>query len=510
MPASTVELVTCVECGQQVPLTPKLKQVKVHRHPLSDERCPGSRRKPGGATATAMAPEPSRLRRVARVVTQFKWGVVVVVVTTTVGFVTDLGLDLDLLGGGSDTPELRAMDGTYNLAVSDFVAVGEDPEGSAAEEGESLAGGVFAELDGTLCGGGTGGLDVACLGPRDVPPVTGTDVERARRATETAHDLNADLLVYGTITTRRGQIVVEPAVYVAADRLPQLEELAGPHELVSSGGYVGTGQERRNMLNVLRVQLTNITHTMLALDSYNLGEEDQADAFLAGLAHDEDWEFDRYVLELITANVRGKQRRYDEAISHYDESLRLYREAVGGTYSRAIVGRAEATYHQLREAAGGACSPSDPRPRATLVDGLTRTLDDFASGRAAAEREEADVIVRKSNFGAGRVQACLAEAGESSYWPEANASFRQLVQTLEAQGEGGDGLTSIEDEMLAESHSFLGFIAWRRTDTTITPERLRNAAAEYREAAEITHLAEREHVYLDYARAIDRDLAALD
>lgn len=512
-----VQLIACEVCGQRVPLTPKAKQVKAHRDLSTNERCAGSGRKPGRGTAASPTPLQPRWRRLARAVIGFRRGVVVVAVTTilgfvanTLGFVTDLGLDIHVLGGGSDTAAPRPMDGTYNLAVSDFVAVGQDPEDRAAQAGQSLASGAFTELDETLCADQIGGFDVACLGPQGVPPVSGTDAERPRRAAETAHDLNTHLLVYGTVTTRRGQLVVQPAVYLAADRLPQLEELAGPHQLMSTGGYVGTGQERRNLLAALRQQLTNIIRVMFALDTYNLGEEDDADALLAGLADDEDWEFDRYVLELITANVRGKQRRYGEAIDHYDESLQLYREATGSLYARAIVGRAEATYHQLREAAGGACNPANSGLRAALVDGLSRTLDNFAAGRSAAERDETDVIVRKAAFGAARAQACLAEAGEPSYWPQAESSFRRLVQTLDAQGEEGDGLTSVEEDMLAESHSFLGFVAWRRTDVPMTAQRLRGAAASYRTAAEVTHLAEREQVYLAYALALDAELARLD
>src|SRR5262249_40919934 len=163
-----------------------------------------------------------------------------------------------------------------------------------------------------VCGDETNTHDVVCLGPRDVPSVEGDDAgERAERAAEVAHLLEADVLVYGTVSQERGQVSAQPAVYIAARRLPQLDELSGAHELVSTAGYIGTGPERRVAVDALLERVTNLTRVMFTLDEYNLGNPEEAQELLQALHEDDDWAFDGYIVELITGNVWLKVGNWD-------------------------------------------------------------------------------------------------------------------------------------------------------------------------------------------------------
>lgn len=499
---------TCNVCDQRVPLTPVRQQFKSHRNPATDRTCVGSGVRPPPSSAGPRQQLSARLKPWTKVATWTIKGI-----AGAFAILGAIAAAVEIRAGISEDSNLpdRPMHGTMNIAVSDFVVAG-DASRDEVRDGEAFAAALHDSLQATTCADHPNGT-TQCRGPQDVPLVDGASpAEQGRLAAEIAADINADILVYGRVESHRGQVTAHPAVYIDVDQLPRLEELAGTHELISTTGYVSTGREAQNAVDDLHRRVDNIATVMFAANAYNLDDADQADRFLADITAgdgDTDWGFDQHLFEFVIANVRLRQGSYEEALEHYDMSLRFYGDLTGDLYSRAAIGRAETTYHQLRSRASptGDCLAADPNARADLVNGLEATIQDFTAGRSAAADEGATVVVRKADYGIGRVQTCLARAGVPAYWERAEATFTGLVDDLESSAASDEGLSAADEEVLADSHSFLGFVAWQRTDSDRSPTSLHRAADEYRTAARITHHPEREELYLDYAAAIDEEIA---
>ncbi|MEM9656436.1 MAG: CHAT domain-containing protein, partial [Actinomycetota bacterium] len=188
--------------------------------------------RPGASDARLYTPAPGR--NWPRLVTK----VAVWLLVAGIPAVLVYGALLGDLFRGAEPP--RPMAGDFNIAIAEpQLLEGDD---LARNEGVSLADSMHLRFSETFCGE-TNGTEIVdgflydCWSPEMIGAVVGEDdAAREEAAAELARTIRADIVVYGTVTQRNGQLEFAPVVYIADRQLLRAEEFSGAHTLVSSSG----------------------------------------------------------------------------------------------------------------------------------------------------------------------------------------------------------------------------------------------------------------------------------
>ncbi|MEM9656134.1 MAG: hypothetical protein AAGA65_28865 [Actinomycetota bacterium] len=343
---------------------------------------------------------------------------------------------------GAEPP--RPMAGDFNIAIAEpQLLEGDD---LARNEGVSLADSMHLRFSETFCGE-TNGTEIVdgflfdCWSPEMIGAITGEDdAAREEEAAELARTIRADIVVYGTVTQRNGQLEFAPVVYIADRQLLRAEEFSGAHTLVSSSGNVALANQRRDLRASAERQASDISDLVFALSFYASGEFDEGlrrvDAAIAG----SEWRTDRELLYLLKGNLEGKLGNIEEAEAAYTAAI----DTRPG-YARAHVGLGEVAY-QRAIGPTGSCAAG-----AVTNEALDAAVTAYEAAIAAPIKPAAANVDTKATFGIARTEACRTQAGLDQNWATAEAQFRQVVQVYE---DGAPGLA----EIAAESYSFLAFI----------------------------------------------------
>ena len=389
-------------------------------------------------------------------------------------------------------PELPPMAGDFNIAVADFAAGATDEGGTKQTEASALARSVFETLDAELSD--LDGFQIETRAPADTGELAGrTSADRARSAEALAERVNADVVVYGTLSADGRTF--EPEFFLSERKLIGAEELVGQYQLgtaLDSPADIAVNPAARLRLRerlIARAQA--LAEFVIGLSYFSIHDDDSAEPHLVAAVETAGWaDADgKEIAHLFLGTVAGRLRNYDEARSAYERALELNPD-----YSRAMYGLAEVRFQEAR----GTCEAGD-------VDeaGLRAALEGYRAALEAADQPPLADIPAKVHFGQARVFWCLSQAVVEDRWADSEREYQAVIDEYER---GNERLT----ELAAESHAGLGLVNLPLGDDPDPAAEYRQAAASYAEAMALTTQEDRRDVFADNLEFICGRLAELN
>ena len=363
--------------------------------------------------------------------------------------------------------ELPELSGTWNLGVANFeepddTGLREDLQTEIATFESKLVTGVEEAIavnpsSGELSRIGLT-MDVAVV-PRTV---NGQDPESRRaRAADLAIETDANMLLYGRITSDGALLLVEPELYLRS--LPRAEELAGRIELAPITGDISRPDTDIQLNTQILTLSRHLAQLLFAIGHYNRSEWQEALRLVRGLGQDG---FSQPGLLLVfEGNLLGKLARHDEATAAYEEALDTPYE------ERARLGLAQALFSEGLDHADS-CGPG------TDASIIRQALNAYRALQGASEDDGSNIHI-KGLFGEARAQACLAAANSEGDQARAHELLIEVVEAYERSSPRDMDLL----ELAAEAEGLLGILAG--LDVT-TPEQASEALQHLERAGELS------------------------
>jgi tetratricopeptide (TPR) repeat protein len=337
------------------------------------------------------------------------------------------------------------MTGDLNLAVAAFDLLDNRGRSAAAGDPGGFAEALAQELETQVGSRAAGGLQVQLRSPTQTGTITGPTPDRqAVDAERRARQLNAHIVVYGTLAYDDAGTSAAPRFYVAPAGMRNAEELTGAFAfgspIIESGDAVHEPTARRDLRRRLVARTQALVQFTLGRGWYRTNQfDDAARAFAAAeQAHGWDDRDGKEVLYLFTGNTAGKQGDYDAAEAAYQRALKL-----NPGYARAKLGLGEVYLHQ----AAPSCTP-----KALDVARLHDAVRLFEEAQTSPDQPPLSDVAVKASFQLARASVCLSQAGATNAWQEATELFERVVHAYEA---GNDRVR----QLAAESHFGLAVIA---------------------------------------------------
>ena len=266
---------------------------------------------------------------------------------------------------------------------------------------------------------------------------------RAIAAAHRASEINAHLIVYGTVSKSGNLTVVVPEFYLVNQNFFASQELTGQYEL---GAPIELQEyddfARRTKLGDELVARTRAFARISTGLAYALDAKyEKAQREFEGALEVKDWSETKgkQVLYLLIGNLLVVQKKYDDATGMYEQALALDPE-----YARPYLGLGNIAVLQTLKSG-------------VHADDATRLLAEaeknFLNARQAKHQPALSDIESKVHFGMGQVQMIRKLAGQLSDFAPAIAEYQAVIADFETN----------ENLRLtwyaAEAHARLGAIA---------------------------------------------------
>ena len=363
-------------------------------------------------------------------------------------------------------PPPTEMTGHFNVAVAKFDAPSGDAQLDLPRVAKRLDNQVYEYLDSVLADLGTQtDVQIQVRPPDQTGPIGGGDVEaRAGRAYELATAINADLVLYGTLTGTSNSTQFEPE-FVLVDRgaLAQANELAhmsGHYRLGSQLEYAGSPPLReQDVGRDLRTRTAAFAELALGLTHFQVGRyADASQHFEKALTDGSEgaggWpeEDGKEFLYLFLGSTAGLMGDLDVAETNFVEALRLNDE-----FARGHVGLASVAFARSR------CGDTTRRPDATLLDTADGHL---RAAEGAAFRPPESDIEPKVAFARARILVCRqlqlpppTQADVDSGWQEVERLYGIVLDAYQLS----DGTHNARlHDVAAQAHMGLGLVVVAR------------------------------------------------
>ncbi len=283
--------------------------------------------------------------------------------------------------------------------------------------------------------------------------------ERANAAGSLAHQINADILVYGLVESAGNNVQIAPEFYVRESNFYQAAEIAGQNQIGSVIRVLSANSvAQKNQLNATLSARTEIlTHLVYGLSYMFIGEYESALTIYQN-AENSDWqerEEGLPLLYLLMGNVYLRlaaesptdEAILEQAVSYYEQSVELDQE-----HARAYLGVGSGAHLQAVLAGSGG---NGEQAFALLNESEAAFLDALS---AENQPPSAD-IPAKVDFGIGQIyftRYFLMPDGERQ-----NKLLEQSERAYSAVTTAwGDGANPRLVERAAESYARLGRIYW--------------------------------------------------
>jgi tetratricopeptide (TPR) repeat protein len=368
-------------------------------------------------------------------------------------------------------PVLRRMAGDLNIAVAPFTS-----NGKSTLEGVALARDVAEVLRSQLPRLDRS-LDIEVRGPDSVGSLSDDDIvgKAASSAQELAHKINADIVVYGELTSSQQMTTLAPEFYLNAEKLPSASALGGRYgygQTISLPYSIAVSPQARAEVRGALIRRTDsyaaafigvgyyLVHSLVAAERY-LRQALSASSSTSGSP----------LLSLLLGNVADQRGSYATAAHDYSVAARSE-----STRSRGELGLAEVTYEVSRK---------DCRAGRVSRRGLLTAAAAFAHVlhglRSEPARSAGSSLAPKAAFGLGQVDLCLSAARSANRWREARGYFAAMIAAYNA------ALPELRDDA-AEAHADIGLC-----DLALegSPAAYANARREYWIAADTTTIMSR-------------------
>jgi len=286
-------------------------------------------------------------------------------------------------------PPPPVMRGTLNLAMADFASA--DSRGRrAAKATAKLATDVatsVADLLTEQLRPTASRMRIEIRGPAQFPQIRGaSQTARAQAAKQRAGQIDADIVVYGTLSTDGNTISLQPELYLSDSIQGDTGELVGDHPWGSIIELPGSPESNPLATQLFGEPLSARTKALasmiLGIWHYQAGQPSAALQHLHAAAENPAWrdQQGKQVVYLFLGNAAERQgaqeqrkrnpdldtvrRSFAQAVGYYQKALRIDRQ-----YARAWYGIAETRFLQV----GLSCQPD--RTNRPLLAQVVRDLE---------------------------------------------------------------------------------------------------------------------------------------
>ena len=363
-------------------------------------------------------------------------------------------------------PPPTPMRGTLNLAVADFASA-DSRGGQAATATAKLATDVatsVADLLGQQLQPLAANLRIEIRGPAQFSQITGaSQTARAQTAKERATEIDADIVVYGMLTTDGNTTTLQPQLYLSDSIHGDAGETVGEHPWGSpiphSGDPASIPLAIEDFGKPLSVRTKALASLVLGIWYYQAGQPSTALRHLHAAAENPEWpdENGKELVHLFLGNASARQAQQQRQ-QHPDAARQSFVEAMGyykrvlktdGESARAWYGIAEAEFLQV----GIEC-------RSNLVDRrlLAKVVRDLRQGQRAAHRPALANLDAKIAFGLGRTYVCMTLAGIADQRAEAQEQLRIAIAAYQPAS-AEDPSTRRLRQIAAEAYAQHGLLA---------------------------------------------------
>jgi len=375
------------------------------------------------------------------------------------------------------------MTGDFNIAVAPFQVIETD-----AERGEDVANSVYGRLKANF--DELNAPIISVWGPTDppqnpVPPVIGKTVEeRANAAQKLAQDINADIVVYGTVDASSGNWEVTPEFFVSSQHFQEASEILGQHQIGQTIRILGNDPSalRLNAADELRPRSEGLARLAVGLTYYAVTKYDRSLEEFRLLEKSDFLTADTgaNIVYLMLGNTLGKQAALilqspnlnskslehartllSEALEYYDKALEIDPDS-----ARPYSGKGSAVYLL----ALGDGSQVDKEQLLVAIEYLRQ-------GYEAPIKPPYSHVEAKLHGSLGQSYLLLSLIGEPEKAELAVQEFQQVIDEFN----NFEGENEVIQEMAAEAHARIGLI-YACSDKT---DEIEYATTSYQQAANL-------------------------
>jgi tetratricopeptide (TPR) repeat protein len=361
------------------------------------------------------------------------------------------------------------MTGDLNIAIAQFRQLNLSGHTKPSTDRTGFADSLQDELRRRLDPLAARGFQVQLRSPSQTGEIDGaTPEEHAERAERRAQQLNAHILVYGTLDDSDNATSVTPEFYVAPGGMRNAEELTGHFAFGSPisvpGDAASDAVARRDLRRHTAARAHALVQFMLGLGAYRANQLNDATAAFAAAEKTGGWDArdGKEVLYLFTGNTAGRLGHYNAARRAYALALEL-----NPGYARAQLGLAEISLHQAAR---------DCTPGGADLPGLRRSVAMFEEVRTAADQPPLSDVPTKAAFQLGRAYSCLSQAGAGD---QLRTAAKEQFDLVIREFDRGNGRIR---HLAAESHFGLAVIATPPAGDPAAKPKLEQVAIEYEKA----------------------------
>jgi tetratricopeptide (TPR) repeat protein len=346
-----------------------------------------------------------------------------------------------------DRAPIPVLDGDYNVGVAQFresltTDLTEQVEGEIKAFVPGVVAGVKQALDRSPDHQGSD-LELLRIVVGNLPVA----VDDTGSAVELAAQSNADVLLYGSITTDGASVVVAPILWLSSETLPRAEELSGVHLLPASREDVSRPDAAIRFRRLIAETATDLAELTQMVRLYDAGKHSEA---LEAVRQARERGFVQAgLLDILEGNLAGKLERFDDARAAYK------RASADPAYAeRAGLGLAQVRYIEALGSRLGCGSWVD-------VPALYDVIDEYVQLQADRDPLGANIHV-KAMFGEARARMCLDASGHGDDDGRGRALLEQVIEAHDrsVKEQPDDDLR----ELAAEAEGLLGDHDARRAD----------------------------------------------
>ncbi len=369
---------------------------------------------------------------------------------------------------------VKQMTGEWNVAVAGFSSLDTDLRRGDVVLISSVFSNRFSQEMESL--GSDANLIVQVWAPQQVNrSITGNTTEkRAIEAEKIAREINADMLIYGTIQQVDGAYVLQPEFYIRAENYYEADELIGQHRF---GGPITIFATRDTLpsqvpLNIELARRSGILALVArGLSLYLVHSYDHALQLFTQANQSDLWSNPdgQEVVYLLQGNAAIRNQQFELARLAYEQTIQIE-----PGYGRGYLGLGNIAYMQALDASNQVVSRSDQ-------GGLDQAITYFEQALQAAIQPPSANIPSKAAFGLGQVYMVKWFAGQDTR-ALAVEQFNLVLTNY------GNGENHHLQELASEAHGRLGVIYRQEGDVN-------QALAEFQQAIELSNLPARRGLY---------------
>lgn len=262
-------------------------------------------------------------------------------------------------------------------------------------------------------------------------------LEREKEAARIAEVLNADVVIYGTVSEDGFFNIFEPEFYITAEFAALEPELVGADRFGSPVEFVGNSDDQISAATDLQKRLAVLRSFLRGLALFI-----SADFQASRETFEEAVEIDAEGLEVLyifAGNAAIREENLEKAIELFNQALQIRPQ-----YSRALVGRGSALYQMAIEKENefvsdtdlssnqkfrctdtGLLLPENPELLAELA------LDCYHAAQLSQDKPPTADIDVKTAFGIGQVNVWLALHTDRALWGDVETTLSQVIQLYE-------------------------------------------------------------------------------